>query len=134
MLGPFILPVAQFDTAARGLGQFDKEYPLRVSALGPRTDTADAFIHSLAAAMDAIAAFRAGCGETVVVEQFEMPLPDEVDADLMETMRPFLDAELATFLEASVKNAGRVIEMMAGNNSNDPVPRKPPGSSSGLAA
>jgi hypothetical protein len=120
MLGPFILPVAQFDAAARDLSLFSKEYPLRVSALGPRTDSADAFIHSLAAAMDSIASFRAGCGAATVVEQFEMALPGEVDADLMETIRPFLDPELATFWEASPKNAEHVIAMMAKNNSSNP--------------
>jgi hypothetical protein len=120
MLGPFILPVAQFDAAARNLSLFNKEHPLRVSALGPRTDSADAFIHSLAAAMDAIASFRAACGAATVVEQFEMPLPGEVDADLMETIRPFLDPELATFWEAPAKNAEHVIGMMARNNSSNP--------------
>jgi hypothetical protein len=124
MLGPFILPVAQFDAAARGISQFGKEHPLRVSALGPRTDSADAFVHSLAAAMDAIASFRAGCSEAVAVEQFEMPLPGEVDADLMETIRPFIDPELATFWEAPAKNAEQVIEMMARSNSSNPGRKK----------
>lgn len=120
MLGPFILPVAQFDAAARDLSLFSKEYPLRVSALGPRTDSADAFVHSLAAAMDAIASFRAGCGPVVVVEQFEMPLPGKIEEDLMETIQPFLDPELATFWEASPKHAEQVIGLMARDNSSTP--------------
>ena len=36
MLGTFILPVAEFDAAARRLSPFKNEYPLRISALGPR--------------------------------------------------------------------------------------------------
>jgi hypothetical protein len=120
MLGPFILPVGQFDAAGRELSLFSNDHPLRISALGPRTDSADAFVHSLAAAMDAIASFRVGCGPATVVEQFEMSLPAEVDAELMETIRPFIDPELATFWEAPPKDAGHVIEMMARNNSENP--------------
>ncbi|HZE56337.1 MAG TPA: hypothetical protein VE031_00645, partial [Chthoniobacterales bacterium] len=36
MLGAFILPVAEFGAAARGLSQFDGSHPLRISALGPK--------------------------------------------------------------------------------------------------
>ena len=75
LLGAFILPVAQFGAAARGIFQFEKDNPLRVSALGPRTDNAGAFPPSLSAAMESIASFRAASGGVVSVEQFEMPLP-----------------------------------------------------------
>src|SRR3982074_118572 len=55
MLGAFILPIAEFDAAARHLSDFDSEHPLRISALGPRTDNADAFPKSLSTTIDATA-------------------------------------------------------------------------------
>lgn len=118
MLGPFILPVAQFHAAARGLAQFDQEHPLRVSALGPRTENIDAFALSLAAAMEAIDSFRTACGDAVVVEQFEMPFPGTGDADLLRAVRSRIDGRLATFWEAPAKNAEHVIGLIAGSNNN----------------
>jgi hypothetical protein len=116
MLGPFILPVAEFDAAARGLSQFDSAHPLRISALGPRTDDASAFHQSLSAAVDSIAAFRAASGTAVSIEQFEMPLPADVDADGLKAIRSSLGAsQFKTFWEAK-GNAARVIELIAENN------------------
>ncbi len=117
MLGPFILPVAEFDAAARGLSQFDSAHPLRISALGPRTDDVHAFHQSLLAAVDCIAAFRAASGSAVSIEQFEMPLPTEVDADGLKTIRSSLGASrFNTFWEAKANTAERVIELLAENN------------------
>jgi hypothetical protein len=120
MLGPFILPVTEFDAAARDISQFEKEHPLRVSALGPRTDNGEAFLQSLSAAMEAVASFCGACGSKVSVEQFEMPLPSELDADLFEAIRSRVDPKLATFWEASAKSAQQVIGLMAQHNRGNP--------------
>jgi hypothetical protein len=120
MLGPFILPVAQFDAAARGISQFEKKYPLRVSALGPRTDSAQAFVQSVAAATDSIAAFRGATNGLASVEQFEMPLPADVNADVLHAMRSRTEPQLATFWEAPRKAAERAIGLIAGNNRANP--------------
>ena len=120
MLGAFILPVAQFGAAARGIFQFEKDHPLRVSALGPRTDNAGAFLPSLSAAMESIASFRAACGGVASVEQFEMPLPSEVNADPLQTIRSRVDSQLATFWETPAKDAEHVIRLIAENNRNNP--------------
>jgi hypothetical protein len=120
MLGPFILPVAQFDAAARGLSQFAKKFPLRVSALGPRTDSAQAFVQSVAAAMDSIASFRGRANGLASVEQFEMQLPSDVNADLLQAMRSRTEPQLATFWEGPAKAADRIIELIAGNNRVNP--------------
>jgi hypothetical protein len=120
MLGPFILPVAQFDAAAGGISQFGKDRPLRVSALGPRTDNAAAFLPSLSAAMDSIASFRAACGGAASVEQFEMPLPSEVTADLLEAIPSRTDLQLATFWEAPANAARRVVGFLADSNRANP--------------
>jgi hypothetical protein len=116
MLGTFILPVAQFDAAARGISQFEKKHPLRVSALGPRTDSAQGFLQSLSAAMDSIASFRAACGGMASVEQFEMPLPSDADGDLLQAIASRAEPQLATFWEAPPDAAERVIGLIAANN------------------
>src|SRR6478672_1158939 len=59
MLGAFILPIVQFDAAVSGLSQFDREHPLRISALGTKADNAEAFRASLGKAIEAIESFRA---------------------------------------------------------------------------
>jgi hypothetical protein len=116
MLGTFILPVAEFDAAARGNSQFHKEHPLRVSALGPRTDSARGFLESLSAAMDSIAAFRAAGGAMASVEQIEMPLPADVNTDLLQAIASRAEPQLATFWEAPRDASERVIELIAANN------------------
>ncbi|HSP45246.1 MAG TPA: hypothetical protein VLO30_04585 [Chthoniobacterales bacterium] len=116
MLGTFILPVAEFDAAARGNSKFEKAHPLRVSALGPRTDSAHGFIKSLSAAMDSIAAFRVAAGATASVEQFEMLLPADVNTDLLQAIASRAEPQLATFWEAPRGASERVIELIAANN------------------
>src|SRR5438045_4384561 len=74
MVAAFILPVAEFGAAGRRLSQFDGNHPLRVSALGPKTDNGDTFQASLIAAIESIASFRSMSGEAAVIDQFEMPL------------------------------------------------------------
>jgi hypothetical protein len=120
MLGPFILPVAEFDAAARDISQFENEYPLRVSALGPRTDNAEGFLRALSAAMEAIASFCGACGGRVSVEQFEMPLPPDPNADPLDGIRSRVDPNLATFWEAPPKSAQQVIGVMAHHNRANP--------------
>src|SRR3954469_17279661 len=65
MLGAFILPVSEFGAAAQGLAQFDAAYPLRASALGPKSDEEESFFVSLTAAMESIASFRSAFGVSV---------------------------------------------------------------------
>lgn len=124
MLGPFILPVAQFDAAARSLSPFEKKYPLRVSALGPRTDGAQSFVQAVSAAMDLIASFRAVETGLAAVEQFEMALPADVNGDLFQAIRSRTEPGLATFWEAPAKTADRAIAIIAGNNRANPGRKK----------
>ena len=37
MLGAFVLPIGQFAAARAQVAQFDREHPLQISALGPKT-------------------------------------------------------------------------------------------------
>ena len=117
MLGPFILPLAEFDAAARGVAQFDEQHQLRISVLGPRTEDAATFQQSFFAGIDSIAAFRAACGEAVSIEQFEMPLPADIDSVGLKAIRSTLaTSQLNTFWEAKVDAAERAIELIAANN------------------
>ena len=116
MVGAFILPVAQFAAAGRGLSQFDAHHPLRVSALGPKTDNAETFPASLIAAMESITPFRSTSGEAAVIDQFEMPLPASVSADTFTIIRATLDPQLRTFWEAPGEAAERAIKLIADNN------------------
>jgi hypothetical protein len=116
MLGAFILPVAEFGAAARGLSQFDRNHPLRISALGPKTDNAETFQASLVAAMESVASFRSTSGDAAVIEQFEMPLPANVSADTFKMIRATMDSQLHTFWEVPAEAAERAIKLIADNN------------------
>jgi hypothetical protein len=116
MLGAFILPLAEFGAAARGLSQFDGNHPLRISALGPKTDSVETFQASLVAAMESIASFRSMSGEAAVIEQFEMPLPANISADTFKIIRAAIDPQLRTFWEAPAEAAERAIKLISDHN------------------
>ena len=116
MLGAFILPVAEFAVAARGLSQFDGAHPLRISALGPKTDGAESFQASLGAAMESIASFRSMSAGTALIEQFEMPLPANFSAETFKIIRGSVDSGLRTFWEAPADLAERAVKLIADNN------------------
>jgi hypothetical protein len=121
MLGAFILPVAEFDTAARGFSQFDQEYALRISALGPRTDSAGAFLQALSGARDSIEAISKICGPSASIEQLEMLLPGEVDAEVLKEARSVLAyLRLNTYWEAPAKTARMAIDSIAKSNASNP--------------
>ena len=116
MLGAFILPVAQFADGAGNVSRFDREHPLRVSALGKKADAAT-FKQSLTAARDSIRAFREKHRVAAAVTQLEMPLPDGADGDLLQAARATLDElHLNVFWEAPADEAERVINLIAESN------------------
>ena len=122
MLSTFVLPVAEFDAAARSLSQFDGQFPLRISALGPRTDKAEAFLQSLSATADLIAAFSKTGGPAASIDQLEMALPAEIDEELLQRMRSLLaHSKLNAFWEAPPKVAARAIELIAQSNATSPA-------------
>ena len=123
MLGAFVLPIAEFDAAARHLSDFDNKHPLRISALAPRTDNAQAFLKSLSATIDAIATFQSRFA-TAAIEQLEMPLPAEIDAELLKAIRQRLgQSDLKFFWEAKADDAERVMELLSENNGANPGPK-----------
>src|SRR5216684_491574 len=75
MLSTFVLPVAQFEAAEKNLSQFDPKHALRVSALGPKTETVPEFIAAVKTAAQAIRSLQTQHVDLVSVNQLEMTLP-----------------------------------------------------------
>jgi hypothetical protein len=119
MLGAFILPIGQFGAASESLAQFDREHPLRLSALGKKTDSADAFRESLTAMHDAVRSLRARHGVIASIDQVELPLPADADSDLLTPVRAMVsDLMLNAFLEMSAETAEHMVSLLAKNNSD----------------
>ena len=117
-MSTFVLPVAQFDAAAALLAQFDRKFPLRVSALGPKTENASAFRAALKETTDAIQKFSADHAERATVNQLEMVIPADVDLALLAEARAIIgDRQLNVFWEAAVESVERVIELLAKHES-----------------
>src|SRR5438046_3925738 len=83
MLSAFVLPVAQFASAKQLLSEFDPLHPLRVSALGAKTENAGAFREALARTNVAVRSLSAHNVDLVSVTQLEMFLPRVVDVTLL---------------------------------------------------
>ena len=118
MLNTFVLPVEKFDAAAGSVSLFDRKRPLLISALGAKTENADEFIGALEVATEQIRSFSAEHVDRVSVRQLEMPLPQDVDLDLLTKMGSILKSlELHTFWETPVNAAETAIALVAEHNS-----------------
>jgi len=118
MLNTFVLPVEKFDAAAGSVSLFDRKRPLLISALGAKTENADEFIGALEVATEQIRSFSAEHVDRVSVRQLEMPLPQDVDLDLLTKMGSILKSlELQTFWETPVNAAETAIALVAEHNS-----------------
>jgi len=127
MLNGFVLPVGKFDATKKILSHFDSKHPLRVSALGPKTDNADAFWKALDETEDAIRRLSAHNVDLVSVTQLEMSLPVragravDVDLKLLKDARSILGT-LPAFWEAPAENVEETIALLAELNSEDETP------------
>ena len=117
MLNAFVLPVGQFDAAKQFLPQFDPMHPLRISALGPKTENANAFCDALVETDAAIRSLSAHNVDLVSISQLEMFLPDDVDSSLLKEARSIIGS-LPAFWEAPAERAERTIALLAEHNSN----------------
>jgi hypothetical protein len=116
MLGAFILPIGQFATAHAQVALFDREHPLQISALGPKTTKAADFRAALETAAKAIKECLAEPEGVVAIQQFEMPLPrGAVAASLAKARAALGDLALNVFWEAPVKAAASTIEALSGS-------------------
>ncbi len=124
MLSTFVLPVAQFEAAEKNLSQFDPKHALRVSALGPKTETVPEFIAAVKTAAQAIRSLQTQHVDLVSVNQLEMTLPVgaglavDVNVGLLNEARSVIgDLKLQAFWEAPVDVAEETIALLAGHNS-----------------
>jgi hypothetical protein len=118
MLNAFVLPVVKFDAAAVNLEQFDRKHPLRVSALGPKTENASAFRAAMRETAEAIQRFSTNCGDRIVVSQLEMVLPADVDAGGLVEARTILgNLPVSVFWEAPAESAEETINLLVKHES-----------------
>ena len=116
MLNTFVLPVTQFDSAKQLLPAFDPSHPLRVSALGPKTESAAAFREAFAETEDAIRSLAAHNVDLVSVNQLETWLPERVDFSVLTEARAII-GNLPAFWEAPAQTARETITLLAEINS-----------------
>jgi hypothetical protein len=121
MLNGFVLPVGQFDAAAKLVSQFDPSRPLRVAALGPKTANAEGFVAALEDASVAIRSFSRSDVNLISVSHFEMFLPDDVDSASLKKARAIF-GELPVFWEAPPERAEQTIVLIAAQNSDKDRP------------
>src|SRR5438552_8115266 len=121
MLSAFVLPVDQFASAKQVLSDFDPLHPLRVSALGSKTENAGAFREALAKTNVAVRSLSAHNVDLVSVTQLEMFLPRDVDAPLLNEAGSVLGS-LPVFWEAPPDRAEQTIALVAEINSNAGAP------------
>ena len=121
MLNAFVLPVGQFDASKQFLPQFDPMHPLRISALGPKTENANGFCVALVETDAAIRSLSAHNVDLVSISQLEMFLPDDVDSSVLNEARSIVGS-LPAFWEAPAERAERTIALLAEHNSNTDQP------------
>ena len=114
MLSAFVLPIGKFADSAQLVSQFDKHHPLRVSALGAKSENANDFLIQLKNAADAVRSFQKQHTDCVSVAQLEMLLPADVDlAKLSEAAALVADLKLQTFWETPAESAEQTIALLA---------------------
>jgi hypothetical protein len=113
MLGGFVLSSAKFEEAGALLTGFDAQHPLRISALGPKTENPAQFIKALRVVSDTIRAFNARHGAHAMVTQIEMALPVRAGVKLTEANAILADLVLPTFWEAPSDEAERTVRFLS---------------------
>ena len=118
MLNAFVLSVRQFDSARQLLSSFDALHPLRVAALGPKTESSEAFLGSLENVDSAIRAFSKYGVDLVSISQIEMFLPDDVELSSLKEAKAII-GDLPVFWEAPPDKAETTIALLAKHNSDE---------------
>jgi hypothetical protein len=121
MLGAFVLPTQQFDATKQLLSKFDSQHPLRVAALGPKTESAAAFLEALDDADAAIRSLSKHNVDLVSMSHLEMFLPHDVNVASLKEARSIL-GDLPVFWEAPPERAEQAIALLAEFNSDADSP------------
>ena len=116
MLSTFVLPIGKFDEASGLTSQFDKHHPLRVSALGVKTEKAADFLTEFKNAAEKIRSFQKRYVDLASVAQLEVRagLAAELDlAQLSEAAALLGDLKLQVFWETPAESAEKTIALIA---------------------
>lgn len=95
MLGAFILPVGKFAAAAAQFAQFSAEYPLQISALGPKSVEPAKFRETLQSLTAELERFQAAHADVLAITQLEMPLPADAEPESLGALRVFWESPVA---------------------------------------
>jgi hypothetical protein len=118
MLSTFVLPAARLDEASNHLSAFDREHPLVLSVLGPKTESAGEFTTELRKTIERVQSFARDQAGLTVVRQLEMALPRNPDPGLLAEAQGILSGvELQSFWESPPNVAEETIELLAEHNS-----------------
>ena len=117
MLSAFVLPISKFDAASASVSQFDRQYQLRISALGAKTENVNDFRSALKITMETIRSFATRHGDLVSISQLEMPLPTEINADLLAEAQSIIGG-LDAFWETPADEAAQTIASLAEHHAN----------------
>ena len=121
MLNSFVLSIDRFRSLKEFASYFDPSHPLKISALGPRTENARDFTKALARVSDEIHRLSSDKADSISVTQLEMFLPEDVEAAGLNEARSVME-DLPAFWEAPVARAVRAIDLIAEFNSNQTRP------------
>jgi hypothetical protein len=120
MLNGFVLPVEQFHATRQFLSEFDPVHLLRVAALGPKTENADAFLDALYEADAAIHSFSKYDVDLISVSHLEMFLPSDVDSAALKEARVIV-GESPVFWETPPERAEQTLALLSAHNSDEEV-------------
>lgn len=121
ILGAFVLPIEQFNPTRQLLSQFDAQHPLRVAALGSKTESANAFLEAVDDADAAIRSLSRHNVDLVSIRHLEMFLPHEIDLASLKEAQSIL-GDLPVFWEAPAARAEQTIALLAEFNSDADSP------------
>ena len=117
MLGAFVLSIEQFDAAKQLHSLFDPQHPLRVAALGFRTENAVAFGQAVAKTDAAIRSLSRHNVDLISISHLEMLLPRDLDLALLKEAGSIL-GNLPVFWEAPPDRAAQTIALIEEYNSD----------------
>jgi hypothetical protein len=114
MLGAFVLPIARFTAAEKQLPLFDEGAPLRISALGPKTDKVNDLRAKLPGILDAIRQFQSRWSGIASVPQLEIVIPSGYDVRLIgDLYRGSRELGVRVFCESPAAEAEQSIAVLA---------------------
>lgn len=117
MLNTLVLPAARFSAASPYFSRFDVQHPLRISALGPKSQNASEFSERLAVTAEAIRQLQGERRAEVSVVQLEIAVPSDCDLSLLAALHDAtVKLGLRVFCEAPAAEAQRTIALLAQNN------------------